>query len=223
MDSAMRTGVQVTFSVFEPEYHRKIFDYVDPKTGICVRCPISIYLKDPSNNPKNFTRDQMMCLVAGLASTNNLGIWLNRKVLKATAKRFFFAQNKERDLPGSKKYPWKHTFHEDSDRNKPLVTKNFDWADPLLPSHISHLISCSKLYWAYPFHIVGWSMLVLQIIFNSRKIYAEQNQLQCMVKIAGPPFVWLYKLCSPKWKEQTTLYWNVRCESEYAALIIKGL
>lgn len=246
MDSAMRAGVIKTFGPkSDPPFGRVLISSYVLDGGLCVRCPKS---NVESMNPWNLSRDQMMCLLAGLRAENSyLSIKKAREVFWACAKRGFFSQNFERDKPGSKKYLWPHVFYKDSkpdsttvlktfnwkklsfdwyiplfDDVEEVVHKNLDWADCMW-LQISHMIVCAKFWYFYPFHLVGWSILLLQCLFNSKEIGSEQNQLQCMVKTAGTIFVYIYKKFNPNWKKQTYHYWEKRNEKEYADWIIKGM
>jgi hypothetical protein len=256
MDSSVRAGIMGTFfpmfKLLNPvsdllgKYEAELPDTLGGlrvkwlphnKTGVLLRHPTHV----PSNNPKNFTRDQMMCLISALPPE------INRRVFWATLKRGFFAQNTERDVVGSKKMRRPHSFYKDSrpsTRTEPMKfnwkgmkfenqipiavgeeieTRLFDWADPLLPHHVCHLILCARLYAFYPLFLIGWPLLALSCIFNSKELDSEQNQLQCMIFRAGPFFVWLYKKFGTNWKSQTRYYWDKKHEPEYADAIIAAL
>ncbi len=196
-DSARAVGILALFMPFRPT---KAAEY--EHVGALVRHPLQV----PWNNPKNFTRDQLICLVPAL-STNAA-----KRVFWATLKRCCFAQNFERDAVGSTKYPWPHKVDG--------AWRLFDFADPLLPHHIGHLAACAGydcLAW------IGWPLLALSCILNSNKLDSEQNQLQCMVKVAGPWAVLLYKKCNTNWVEQTRYYWERRNQAEISAAIIANL
>lgn len=203
------------------------------------------------NNPNNFTRDQLICLIAGLASYSRGYINLLRGGFWAHAKRCFFCQNIERDKRGSRKHLWPHEFYRDSRPSSLTVLKRFDWntfkfisggflffskddgyevesrvmdyRDPLMPHHIWHFILCARIYWLYWFGILGIPLLILSLVFNSSGIDSEQNQLQCMAKIQGRWAVWLYKKCNPKWRDQTRQYWESRDEKFMSDRIIATL
>jgi len=145
-DTAVREGLMATFG--QPN---KILDLVTG--GICVRNP----WQPPWNNPNNFTIDQLKCLVAGLYSIGRKDIC--EQILKAQEDRGYFAQNCERDWPGSTKLTRPHCFYKDSkpdnrtilmdwswskfgfeipagkiDKNQEIETKYFDHADLLRPN-----------------------------------------------------------------------------------------
>lgn len=209
MDSAMRAGVMGTFE--KPVL--KMYAY-EIFPGLLCRHPNQV----PSNNPYNFTRDQMMPLVSGLYFTGNHEIV--RRVFWKTAKRFFFSQNTERDVYGSTKAPWPHRFINDQNKAE---TRSFDGPDPLFFHHIGHLILCGRIYSLYPLLCFSYPFLFLALAFNSTQVDSEQNQIQCMAKRAGRGWVVLYKLFNRNWTAQTEYYWSQRHESEYADLIMREL
>jgi hypothetical protein len=163
----------------------------------------------PWNNPRNFTRDQMLPLIAGL---NAKGQWqIIERVMFATIKRFGFAQNFDRDKPGTAKYPWPHWFT--NDRNV-LEFSAFDFADPLLPNVWGCLIIGARatyLYWLLPicylFHIIS---------ILSSKSHDEQNQIIAEMSFYGRLSFRLYMKLNTNWKKQNHEYWYNRNEGEYA-------
>lgn len=209
-DSAMRAGMIAQFygGFFTPRI--KYYE----QNGVCVRHPIQV----PWNNPKNFTRDQLIPLVAGL----NVGGYQDavKRIFWSHAKRAFLCQNSERDYPGSTKYPYPHTFINDRGQQE---KRSFDFADPLLPDHIWHLIKCARLYYLYPFALVGIPWLILSIFVHARSSHKEHNQIISMVKVQGAWAVKLFKRWTPSWREDLREYWGSRNEMEYADLIIKDL
>lgn len=200
-DSAVRAGI---LGLFSDDPITTICNY-EAKPGLLVRHPTQY----PWQNPWNFSRDQMMCLVSALPPK------VVRRVLWATLRRFCCAQNYERDHPGTTKYPWPHRVDG--------KWRAFDFADPLLPQHIGHLIVCARVYWLYPFLIVSWPLLYLSCLWNSTNVKTEQNQLICMVKKAGPWWVKVYKRHNVVWKLQTRYYWASRGEEQYSDLIQRGM
>lgn len=173
--------------------------------------------------PLNFSRDQLICLMAGIRYFNELAT--AKRVFWKHARRLFFCQNICRDIYGSWKKPWPHWIRKDGERvlEKPQF-RWFDFADPLAPHHIWHLIICAQIKWLYWFAPIGWLFLIGAIIFNSKELDAEQNQLQCMVKRAGPFFVKAYKFFNPRWQDQTIYYWETRRnQKEFGQAIINNL
>ena len=211
MDSARLSGL---LCVFHPSpLNWFLTDYVS-HDGICLRCPEG---SAAETNPNNFSRDQMIPLISGLyAKEYTDRIW---SIFYAHAKRAFFCQNIDRDLPGSTKYPWPHSYIDDRGEK---VFKVFDYRDLLLPHDIAMLIVAARIYWLYIFIPIGWVSLLLALAFNYFSKDAEQNQIICICKVLG--FVRLYKWMTPDWKERTHKYWGGwRDEPLMAHLIIGGL
>lgn len=163
------------------------YPYVDPTGNLS------------SNNPKNFTRDQLMCLSAGLAVAGRKDLCL--LLLKAAEERNCRAQNVEKDVIGS-------------------VKTGADGADLLSPSHMNHLRICAGVK---P-KLLGKLFLVADICWNS--VFArmeEPNQLMCMCKTAGSFYVKLLRTLNSKLDAAITHYWaGWRGEPELAKLMIKG-
>jgi hypothetical protein len=196
MDSARLAGLMAVFSIPNAPQLRK---YIR-SDWLAVRHPTEGLREGemPSNNPLNFTRDQLICLSAGLCYQ---GYQLEAKMLLREAEaRGNRAQNTEADYPGTKK-------------------KFPNGADFLSPSHMSHLRRCAGFEPTF----IGNLWLKMDIIFNGlfSKNDTEQNQLMCMCLIAGRPYVQMYKKWNKKWDLQTQLYWSGwRNEPEVAKQII---
>jgi hypothetical protein len=196
MDSARLAGLMALFEHPQApnlnQYLVKV-DYSNHLQG--VRHPDE---SPSSSNPKNFTRDQLVPLVAGL---NKQGYVMNcRSLLAAAEERNCRAQNTEADVPGS--------------------TKSFpDGADLLPPSVMNHLRICGGLK---P-KLFGKIWLVADIIFSS--IFArmnEPNQLMSLCKIAGPKYVSLFRRLNPKLDDAIREYWSGwRGESDFAEFLIQ--
>ena len=199
-DSAMRAGVLGTF-MDDPITPTGLYSI---GWGTLVRHPKDV----PWDNPKNFTRDQMMCLVSALKPQFVKAVFWSR------VKAFCFAQNTERDYLGTTKYPWPH--HYIDDRGVRQFTW-FDFADPLFPHHMGHIARCTKSVWYLPAFWLGLPFLLAACYFNKG---GEQNQLQCMVYRAGPWWVKFYKKHRPNWDWFTFRYWSDRSEVEYADAIV---
>lgn len=166
----------------------------------CVRNPHEF----PANNPNNFSRDQLMCLVAGLHAQGRADICA--AIYEAAIKRNCRAQNIETDYPGTiKKFP--------------------DGADILAPSHMMILgIAANK-----GTTILGTIWLIIDILFNA--IFTptrESNQLVCQLTVAGTKWLKFYKLVTPMWRTAIKNYWSEnagswRKEPELAQLMIDTL
>lgn len=208
MDSAMRAGVLGVFCTDPTIYpgDNRLAAY-EIKPGLLTRHPTL----PPANNPYNFTRDQMMCLVAAMPQPTA------ERVLYATLKRFCFAQDFERDIPGSTKYPFPNVYVNDQGAK---TFTWFDFADPLFPHHVGHLILCAKCFWLYPFLVFSYPLLWLACLFPATISTAEQNQIQCMVVRAGRWWTRFYRNHNPLWEVQTINYWQSRNETEYSVYIV---
>lgn len=137
-----------------------------------------------SNNPKNFTRDQLICLAAGLHVQGHIN---SCKMLYNKAYyRGWFAQNTEYDAPGSiKRFP-----------NGP------DW---LSPSNRMVLAKCAKKPGLF---ILGRLWLTADIVFNALFTpRREPNQLISQLVVAGPRWIKFYKKVTPEWRYAITDYW----------------
>ena len=208
MDSAFRAGIMATFN-FDINNNYKIKDYVDGK-GICRRHPHHF----PSNNPGNFSKDQLIPLMSGLYTYKEYET--NRLIFKATAKRLFFAQNFERDEPGTKKHPYPEWIRS-GDPQDIGDLRLFDFADPLLfPHYLWFFARCSKLKsLELIFAPIGFlfilASIIMAILQDPKK---EINQLVCMVKVLG--LGKMLNLIHPDWMGSVGRYWFNRNELEYA-------
>jgi hypothetical protein len=163
--------------------------------------------QEPWNNPKNWSRDQMMPFIAGLHA---------KQIQKPIEEFFyhrlskcFFMQNTERDAKGTTKYPWPHMV----DGKK----RWFDYADPLMPNHIGAIILAGRMtgwYWfllfAYPFHLL---FLVLHSFGN----HYEENQQIAECYLYGT-LKW-YKKIHKRWEAVSRQYWVDRAEVEYHIML----
>lgn len=199
-DSSRLAGLLATFG--HPAMNANLISLyvVDGNQG--VRYPF----QDPmgnlsSNNPKNFTRDQLLCLAAGLASLGRQDLCL--RLYEAAKARNNRAQNVEADVVGSvKEFP--------------------NGADILSPSDMNHLRICAGKGGT----IGGYAWLLIDIGFNAlfaRK--SEPNQLMCKCKIAGRFFIKLWRLLNWNLDEAIREYWCAgegawRAEPELADFLI---
>lgn len=231
-DSAVRAGI---IAVCNPSTTINLEQYYT-HSGNMVRHPTQI----PSNNPKNFTRDQMLCIVAGLYAQGKYDII--KKVLYGRLKAFCFAANTERDYAGSTKMKRPHSFYKDSNPNTKTVPMKFDWssfkfkididefdmtheleskmfdsADPLLPNHIWFLIKAAKAYWLYPFFLVGMPIHLVSMYIHSKTDHFEENQAICESYVCGT--LNLFKLWNKNWKAINSKYWSDRNELEYQTML----
>ena len=143
-----------------------------------VRCPIGA----PANNPKNFTRDQLICLAAGLSVQGNFKALA--KLEEAAMVRGWRAQNTEYDVPGSKK-PW------------------YNGADLLLPQDRYFLRMCQGFKGSW----FGKLMLKAEIVFNGWFTpLREPNQLIAKCLICEE--LEFYKKTNKRWAEALHAYWG---------------
>ena len=213
MDSCFRAGILTTFGQVTDiaSYYRG--------NGMLCRSPY-IQSLDRSSNPWNMTRDNT---IPWMSAAHSLGPRSGarhdaREVYLAHLKRFCFAQNVERDEFGSTKAPWPHRFVNDEGT---VEQRRLDGPDFCFP-HVMLFYAFAARHWSWPLWLpIGLPMMLLSIIFNSKKIDAEQNQIQCMVKTLR--LAWFYKMTNPNYEEQTDYYWKKRNEIEYSFLILNEL
>ncbi len=191
-DSASRTGIM---ALCGSELDRKLLPLFNNGKGVCVRHPT----EPDSCDPRNFTRDQLLCYVAGLWSANDkIYIKDARKILIAHLLRFGFCQNT-------------HELHTKKAKLAPP-----DW---LHPGNIWHLILCSRawyLYWFFPIGIVCQFIDILWHCYVDSD--QELNQIFCVTSVSGllPFLVWLHPGFSTNmrrywcnWRDQKEIYENI--------------
>lgn len=208
-DSAVRMGI---LALCGKETNTDKMESYEVQLGMLTRHPTQY----PWNNPKNFSRDQLMCFLAGIDKLQLRD--LAKRIFWSRARSFFFAQNTERDIPGSTKYPYPHIFirMEDGQSEK----RDFDFADPLIPNNIWAMIKVARIYWLYPFAIIGIPFFILTLIIHSFGSHYEENQLICECAINGRWAMFLYKLINKKWKDVSFKYWSDRDEIEYHDILV---
>lgn len=208
-DSAVRIGL---LALCGKEKDTDKLEAYEIQPGMPTRHPTQF----PWNNPKNFSRDQLMCFLAGIDRLQLRD--LAKRIFWSRARSLFFAQNIERDVPGSTKYPWPHIFirMEDGVSEK----RDFDFADPLMPNNIWAMIKAARIYWLYPFAIIGIPFFILTLIIHSLGNHYEENQLMSECAINGRWAMTLYKLINKKWKDVSFKYWSDRDEIEYHEMLV---
>lgn len=149
--------------------------------GLLVRHPYQPIHDDS----RNFTRDQLLPLTAGMWAAGNHTIV--RRVFIAQAKRFFLCQNT-------------HT-HPDG------VLKKFpNGPDILHPGHIWHLILCAKLRYLYWLAPIGYLFQLFDLLWSTKvKPDEEQNQVFCMMVVSG--LLPLYLKLHPDFEKNMRYYW----------------
>lgn len=135
------------------------------------------YVRHPKEYIYNFSRDQYLCLIAGLKVAGHYG-FVNRKYV--------------------------------------------DGIDIMSPTVSGHEQRCKGLE-ATKFQnacLVG--DILIHALFTP---IGEPNQLLCMMKIAGPKYVTIWKALNPFWRRSIRRYWaeSYRNEPELSAHIIKDV
>lgn len=218
-DSAVRMGL---LGVFNDPISGKIEDYV--KDGIVVRHKY----QNPWNNPRNTTKDQIKCLVAGLYAQGKTEIC--KKILEAHQKRLYFCQNFERDFPGTVKYPWPHyvrDFHKLDENGSSIEflkseLRCFDFADPFLPNDILFLqIAAGMKKEDIPYYDfkMFWHRQALKSHANSS--HNEENQMFCECYVLGT--LEEYKKINTQLESRSFAYWFTRGELEYHSKMMSML
>lgn len=204
-DSSVRIALMLLTGMGDPKGFYLYYD-----KGWCVRHPFQA----PWNNRYNYSRDQLICFIAGL---NNLCMREAIKdILLATLKRGCFAQNFQRDRVGTWKYPWPHYFTNDRGVQE---FSWFDFADPLLPNTIGALIIGARFWPLYWFLPVAYVFHILSVLGSS--YHDEQNQIIAEMSFYGKLSFSLYSVVNPDWKKFNHEYWYDRNEGEYADAIEK--
>ena len=214
-DSCFRCGIATVFKL--PEKYMNIFHYIDP-----ILTPRRHPTQIPANNPKNFSKDQLIPLMAALYLKDDT--FYSRQIFWKLFFRGFFCFNTERDWPGSTKNPWpeKMVSKDPNDNGK---WRYFDAPDPLFlsPHVLWFLARCSRLYFVELLLApIGILWLFLNVRFQSKNTSHENNQILVITKIMGQLWVDLYKKHNPKWKMQVRNYWYSRNEHDYATCIIEN-
>ena len=172
--------------------------YVIEKDGqsLGVRFPLEDLFNPGSNNPLNFTRDQLLPLMAGLHKQGQQNV--NKRLLDGIVSRGWRAQNIERWEPGSEK---RH-------------------ADIFSPSARLAIVKSAGVKPSPALFITGYSFLLLDVLWASimpKKF--EINQTIAVAYLLGLlPIIRLI----PDFKEKLTYYWGGwRNEPELAQQLIE--
>ena len=198
-DSARSMGIMALVGDVKAQY--SLVNFVLP-TGHGVRHPFQE--ENNNNDHRNFTRDQLLPLMAGLSMRKDF-VMFPRKLFWSYAKRGFLGQNSH-DQQGNEK-PW------------------YRGRDLMHPGHIGFMIQAARLYWLYPLLLLTWPFLILEILFHvvfTRK--RESNQLLSMLLVSGTPFLVLYTLLDHEWKTHVLNYWSgypFRDQAEIGDLLVE--
>lgn len=204
-DSAMRAGIMLLTGMpyaFDPSKYE-----ISP--GWLTRCPD----QGPDwTNRLNFTRDQLLPLMAGL---NKIGRHdIARRVALMHILRLGFCQDFQKDIPGTWKCPWPHTYADGT-------YSAFNFADPTTPADWWLMIVAGRLYplmLLFPICLIFMWLSILMSVNNK-----EQNQLIASLS-AYPKFMRrFYLILVPNWSTYNRAYWETRNEGEYAQAIAKML
>ncbi len=186
-DSCMKTGVMATCGSVQDQLNLSFFNRIDaPRSGILTRHPYQV----PWNNPNNFTRDQLICWMAGAKTARFSDS--SKQVLMACIKRGFRAQNTEYDYPGTvKKFP-----------NGPDILSPSDMFFIGYCANINIVLLCLLA-------TVGIPWFILSLIVATRvNPQSEQNQMICQCIIYGRFATKLYVKLHKSWKQVTIDYWG---------------
>lgn len=197
-----------------------ILAYVDLKSR-GTRHPYQV----PWNNPLNFSRDQIIAIFAGFYHFGEFPT--PKELFYRQLKGFGFAQNWQRDVVGSWKYPWPSKIPDPQALGNPNATKWvwFDCADIYSPADWWHMAKCAKSLLQYPLAIVGAPWLVLELFAHSHLSdpMAEDNQTIAKSIVAGKWAVKLFKWFKPNWQASLQAYWDSRQMPEFYAMIANKL
>lgn len=178
-DSSNRTGI---LALVGSRLDQELLVKFHVGNGILVRHPFQAIHDDP----KTFTRDQLLPYVAGLWSSNKTD--LAREIFYAHVKRFFFCQN---------------THYHPS-----LLKKEFpDGPDFLHPGNIWHLILCAKIYWLYWLAPIGYLFQLFDLFWSCFvHPFKEQNQAFSVFTVSG--LLPIYKRLHPNLGLAMWQYWS---------------
>lgn len=180
LDSSRLAGLMVTLG-----YPRAInvWAYID-EYGMLIRYP-------GDEEPFNFSRDQMVCLIAGMWTKRFQST--NEYVLNTLDHQFWFAPN--------------------GDFNSPSVR-----------NHVA-LCACDDRPGALKTSKLGYSWFKWDILWNAyMDPLSEPNQLICMLWVAGPEYIRMWKRHNTQWREAILVYWGGwRGELEFAGWMIQVL
>lgn len=209
-DSTVRAGILMMCGEASPEMLDCLHRY-EITPGVFVRHPD----QHPWCNPNNWTRDQMLPYTAGLFAIGEYQPI--RRFFYQRMKSFFFMQNFERDHVGTTKYPWPHFYKDEWGHTR---FRFFDYADPLLPHHIWHLIIAGRIWWFYWFAPIGYLFLLIDLVVHSISPWTwEENQMIALCYVQGRPWLLLYRLICNGWRSRNTAYWTKRRQPEYAIML----
>lgn len=176
-DSSRATGIM---ALCGSEKDKKIILKHYIGKGLCVRHPYQPRWSDF----RNFSRDQLILLVAGLLAAGYY--FIVRKIFWSRFRSFFFCQNTHTNDGLKKKFP--------------------DGADILSPDVIWHMILCGRMWYLYWFFPVGILFQFLVLLFNCFVTpWREQNQTFALMSVSG--LLPLYLRLHPDFEKAMKDYW----------------
>lgn len=198
LDSAHLAGL-MAFVGHEKMSYKKLVEYFDFKTLLATRCPEDNSGLDPSN-PNNFTRDQLICYLAGIRVSETQSNAIPYALLMKARSRGYRAQNTEKDIPGStKKFP--------------------DGPDILDPSHIGYMKICAGLKANWFERLWMLARIKIASKFSPLK---EPNNIIVMSIVYG--YADILKKSNLQIFQAIREYWSGwRSEPELAEMLIKKL
>lgn len=203
----------------------------------------------PSNNIRNYTRDQAKVFLGGLHALSKSGInyhLMARRFFWKRLQSFFFMQNTERDVVGSVKMQRPHYFYKDSKPNAityPMIwnwkTFKFEIPQNTAAAPLENYFVESKMFDApdillpneigqiiivgrvWQFYWILPVCFLFHILALCLNFFSEHEQNQ----IIGESYVYgtlkIYKIFQPEYAKLLFAYWTDRDEGEYAVLLIE--
>jgi len=209
-DSCHLTGLHIMATKQQPI---RALSFV--KNGLGVRHPT----QEVWNYHGNFTRDQLSVLVGALVVCGARSSL--RDILKQTLKRLCFAQNFERDCPGTRKYPWPHRARRckgwDEFEKTQGHWKLLDFADPLFPHYVLAMAAGVYPVWKPFFRAMAMPFFVMDALtYRWSKNDDQGAKLACAYVLDFGP---LYKRLVPDWDKRIDQYFKPRGMPELGVLV----
>jgi hypothetical protein len=151
------------------------------------------------SNPGNTSRDQTIPTVVALSVQKRQD--LVDKILKQHAKRFFFAQNIDRDWPNTPKKPYPHYY---TDLHEVKRFSWFNYRDPLLPHHIHAMVKSAGKKWHWFIYPISLTTFILEGL--SLKLGNNDDLGTYFSTAYSLNLIPLFKKLIPNWKKRMELY-----------------
>jgi len=187
----------------------------------------------PWNNPDNFSRDQLMCLVGALNTTGRHKS-AKRLLLGYLKRGLFFGGNWERNYPGTRKYPFLHYYYKGSKRSdgsvdtrtsvitnkldpdERIIKSWYDGRDILMPERVGAMIVTARfypLYWMLPISYLFAFILILrkryEVEDDDQGAYVSTMNvlgLLPLVKKTDPNYLAKFEKYFTGWRNMRDLY-----------------